>query len=544
MKKIIECVPNFSEGRNRQIIDAIADAIRSVPGVTLLDVDAGQSTNRTVYTFVGDPDTVIDGALAAAHVAYKLIDMSKHHGEHKRLGAMDVCPFIPVSGVTMDDCADCARRCAKRLASELDIPVYLYGFASKQDYRREVPQIRSGEYEGLAEKLKDPSWTPDYGEPAFRPRWGASIVGARKFLIAYNVNLVSTKEQAHRIALIIRSNRMDGQKGRLEGVQGMGWYLKEQNIAQVTVNILDYEITSIHKVYEEVCKESLKLKLPVTGSEIVGLIPLKALLDAAEYYIEKESLFVLEEDQKIHLAINRLGLNSIGPFDPKKRIIEYLIKEDDPDKLVNQTFANFSWMVADRTSAPGGGSVAAAVASLGCGLSSMVAKLSYGKKMFEHTDAQMRRLIPALHNAVAKFLSLVDEDTNSFNKYFEARALPQDSEDNIIKRKSAMEAGLRHAIEIPMTTARIITKLWPIIEELVEIFHLPTSSDIMVSVHCLRTAVYGCAYNIFINLKETDQKSTLREEMGDEIRSHIDIAEQMTEKILARVEERNPIMNN
>ena len=247
------------------------------------------------------------------------------------------------------------------------------------------------------------------------------------------LNRLNSSSVLHRIALIIRSNRADGQKGRLECVQAMGWYLKEQNIAQVTVNILDHDITSLHHVYEEVVKESIKLKLPVTGSELVGMVPLKAMLDVAEFYIKKESLFVLEEDQKIHLAINRLGLNSISHFDPKKRIIEYMIQEDDPNKLINQTFKGFAKMVADRTSAPGGGSVGAAVGSLGAGLSSMVAKLSFGRKMFEKTDEQMRNLIPPLHNAVDKFLQLVDEDTQSFNKYFEARALPQRTQYEIEK---------------------------------------------------------------------------------------------------------------
>ncbi|UXI23180.1 transcription factor MafG [Sarcoptes scabiei] len=538
-KKIIECVPNFSEGKNQKIIDAIADAIRKVPGVRILDIDPGQSTNRTVYTFVGDPESVVNGALAGAKIAYDLIDMSKHHGEHKRIGAMDVCPFIPVSGTTMDDCVDCANRCAKQLAEMLNVPVYLYGYAALDDYRREVPQIRSGEYEGLPEKLKDSEWQPNYGPSKFVPSWGASIVGARKFLLAYNVNLISTKEQAHRIALIIRSNRSDGKKGRLDGVQAMGWYLKEQNIAQVTVNILDYEITSLHQVYEEVVKESLKLKIPVTGSEIVGMLPLNAILDVAEYYIEKENLFVLDEDQKVHLAIQRLGLNSLNFFDPKKRIIEYMIKEVDETKLVNQTVTEFLRMVADRTSAPGGGSVGATIGALGVGLNAMVAKLSYGKKIFDKTDTKMRLLIPKLHHSVDEFIRLIDADTESFNLYFEARLLPQNTLDEIEKRHNAMEYGLRCAIEIPLKMARLVTDIWPTIVELIEIFHLPTSSDLQVGIQCLRTAVYAAAYNIFINLK-MDEAKNLRKEISAEIHQHINVAEEMATKLLKRIEERNP----
>lgn len=285
----------------------------------------------------------------------------------------------------------------------------------------------------MSEKLKDPAWQPDYGPSKFVPSYGATIVGARKFLIAYNVNLISTKEQAHRIALIIRSNQLGKHKGRLDAVQAMGWYLKEQNIAQVTVNILDHEITAMHQVYEEVVKESINLKLPVTGSEVVGMIPLKALLDAAEFYMARESLFVLDEDQKIHLAIQRLGLNSLSPFDPKKRIIEYIIKKTDPDKLINQTLTGFVHMVGDRTSAPGGGSVGAALGALGVALSSMVAKLSYGRKMFEKTDSEMRRIIPILHYSIETFLKLVDDDTESFQKYSEAKSLPQRTNEEIVQ---------------------------------------------------------------------------------------------------------------
>ena len=434
-----------------QIIDAISEAFRSITGITLLDVSAGSSTNRTVYTFVGTPQAVVEGAIAGARVAYQLIDMTKHKGEHKRLGALDVCPFIPVRGVTMDDCVQCAHNFAQRLAEELDVPVFMYGFASNFDYRyvptmlkvfykqanqfhrREVPQIRAGEYEQLSTRLQDQKWKPDYGVAKFVPKWGASIVGARKFLIAYNVNLIGTKEQAHRIALIIRATRPNGEQGRLPATQAMGWYLKEQNIAQVTANILDHQVTSLHHVYEEVLKEAAKLKIPVTGSEIVGLVPLEALLAVSQFYIERESLFVLEEDQKVHLAINRLGLNSLSNFEPSKRIIEYMIKQQEKEetnnnRLINHTVANFSRLVADRSSAPGGGSVGANVAALGAALASMVAKLSYGKKLFEHNDSLMRTLIPPLHHSVGEILNLVDDDTDAFTDYGEALKMVQDSE--------------------------------------------------------------------------------------------------------------------
>ncbi|KAJ6219427.1 hypothetical protein RDWZM_005239 [Blomia tropicalis] len=539
-KQIIECVPNFSEGRNQQVIDAIADAIRATPGVSLLDVDAGASTNRTVYTFVGNPIDVIEGALSGARAAYQLIDMTKHKGEHKRLGAMDVCPFIPVAGVTMDDCVRCAHEFGRRVALELNIPIFMYGYASKQDYRKEVPQIRAGEYEQLATRLLDPIWAPDYGRAEFVPKWGASIVGARKFLIAYNVNLVSTKEQANRIALIIRANQTNPEKvGRLPATQAMGWYLKEQNIAQVTVNILDHEITGIHDVYEEVIVEATKLKLPVTGSEIVGMVPLQSLLDVAQFYIERENLFVLEEDQKIHLAINRLGLSSISQFEPNKRIIEYMVREpESTSRLINQTVTGFVRMVGDRTTAPGGGSVGANVGALGAGLASMVAKLSYGKKIFEKNDPIMRRLIPILHESVEKILKLVDEDTDAFTEYSEAVKLPANNEQEKQIRLEAIEKGIRTAISVPLRLAKLSNHLWSPIEELISVFHLPTTSDLQVSCQCLRTAVYAAYYNVQINL-DMDDAAHLREEISKEIETELATAESKCQQMLSLIEQRN-----
>ncbi|KAK3587974.1 hypothetical protein CHS0354_014491 [Potamilus streckersoni] len=306
-----------------QIIEAIANAIAGTDGCNLLDVDPGASTNRTVYTFVGSPEAVVEGALNAARVAYQVIDMRRHHGEHPRMGAMDVCPFIPVQDVTMEDCVECAKDLAERLAIELGVPVYLYGEASQNDSRKTLPQIRAGEYEGLVEKLGKPEWKPDYGPTDFIPSWGATAVGSRKYIIAYNVNVLSTKEQAHRIALNVREQgRGDGEPGRLKHIQAIGWYLEEANMAQVSVNITDVDQTPIYRVYEEIVKDAEKLNLAVVGSQIVGLVPLKAMLEVAQYYMDKENLFILEEDQKLRLVINRLGLNALGPFSPKERIIE------------------------------------------------------------------------------------------------------------------------------------------------------------------------------------------------------------------------------
>lgn len=397
-----------------------------------MDVDPGSSTNRTVYSFVGSPDAVVEGALNGARIAYQLIDMTKHKGEHPRLGALDVCPFIPVQNVEMEECIYCAQKFAKKLAEQLKVPVYLYGFAAKQSYRRTVPQIRSGEYEGLQDKLTQSDWKPDYGPNEFVSSWGATMSGARKFLIAYNVNLISTKEQANRIALNIRENgRGPNQPGKLKATQALGWWLQESNIAQVTVNILDFEITPIHSVYEEVLKDANQLKLPVTGSQIVGLVPLKAILDAAEFYIKKDELFVLEEDQKVHLAINRLGLNSLGPFNPKERIIEYMISENLVGPLANLSVNDFIKSVGSRTTAPGGGSVAANVGALGAALGAMVGKLSYGKRAFEHNDVPMRKLIPQLHDTFNEMITFIDADTNAFVDYMNAMKLPKNTPEEI-----------------------------------------------------------------------------------------------------------------
>ena len=330
MRKIVECVPNFSDGRNQDVIDAIADAIREVPGVTLLDVDPGYSTNRTVYTFVGTPEAVVEGALASARVGRKLIDMRTQTGEHPRMGAMDVCPFVPVANVTMEECVECAKEFGRRAAEELGVPFFLYEEAAEKDYRRKLPQIRKGEYEAMEEKIKLPEWKPDFGPTEFVPEWGCTATGARFFLIAYNVNIIGTHNQAHRIALNLReAGRGEGQPGRLKEVKGMGWWVDEYNMAQITMNLTNYLETAPHIAYEECKKDAKELNVGVAGSELVGLIPLEAMLMAADYYIEQENLFVLDEQQKIKLVIERLGLNSCSNFDPQKRIIEYLIEEEE-----------------------------------------------------------------------------------------------------------------------------------------------------------------------------------------------------------------------
>ncbi|XP_045357037.1 formimidoyltransferase-cyclodeaminase isoform X2 [Leopardus geoffroyi] len=504
MSQLVECVPNFSEGNKQEVIDAISRAVAQTPGCVLLDVDAGPSTNRTVYTFVGQPKDVVEGALNAARAAFRLIDMSQHKGEHPRMGALDVCPFIPVRGVTMDECVLCAQAFGQRLAEELGVPVYLYGEAAQTAGRRTLPAIRAGEYEALPEKLKQAEWAPDFGPSSFVPSWGATVTGARKFLIAFNINLLSTKEQAHRIALNLREQgRGKDQPGRLQKVQGIGWYLDEKNLAQVSTNLLDFEVTALHTVYEETCREAQELSLPVVGSQLVGLVPLKALLDAAAFYCKKENLFILEEEHRIRLVVNRLGLDSLSPFNPKERIIEYLVPNSGPEQsLVSKSLCAFVREVGARSAAPGGGSVAAASAAMGAALASMAGLMTYGRRQFEHLDATVRRLIPPFHAASAELTALVDADARAFQAYLEATKLPKDTPEDRDRRAAALQEGLRQAVAVPLALAEKVASLWPALQELAQCGNLACRSDLQVAAKALETGVFGAYFNVLINLKD------------------------------------------
>ncbi len=516
MKKIVECVPNFSEGRNKETIEAIAEAIKNTDGCTLLDVDPGVSTNRTVYTFVGDPNAVIEGALSAARVARARIDMSKHKGEHPRFGAMDVCPFIPVSNTTMEECVRIAEDFGSRLAKELQVPVYLYEHAARHSYRAKLPDIRKGEYEALPERLKDPMWKPDFGPMALVPSWGATATGARMFLLAYNVNILGTSSQAHRIALNLReAGRGADQPGRLKEVKGMGWFVDEYNMAQVTVNLTDYKITPIHVLFEEVKKDAQALNIGLAGSELVGLIPLEALLMAADYYIERENLFIYEEDQKVRLAVERLGLNSVARFNPAERIIEYAVAEKPDEPLVAMSLRGFVQEVASRSTAPGGGSVSAQIAAVGAGLGAMVAKLTYGVRKFENLDGKMRRIIPPLHAISQKLIPMIDADTNAFADYVNALRLPGKTEEQKIARQKAIQNGLKTAVQVPLSTMRLGDEAWSAMAEIAKYGNIASKSDVQVGVRALELGIWGAWQNVRINLNnitdETYKTAILKE---------------------------------
>ncbi len=524
MPKIVECVPNFSEGRDPAAIEAIAEAVRSAPGVRLLSVDPGESTNRTVFTFVGTPESIVEAAFQAAKRGYELIDMQRHSGEHPRLGAADAVPFVPVAGVTMEECVACAHEFGRRVGEELGVPVYLYEEAQQQEHRKSMRQIRSGEYEGLAEKITKPEWKPDYGPAEFVPRSGATVTGARFFLIAYNVNLLGTKNQAHRIALNLREQgRGPDQPGRLKALKGIGWYLDQYELAQVSVNLDNYRITGPHEVFEEVKKDAEELNVAVVGSEVVGLLPLEAIVAAADYYIERENLLITDERAKVRLAVERLGLSSITPFVPDERIIEYMIR-DDGDKLVDQTVTQFVSSVAARTTAPGGGSVAAAMGAMGAALGAMVGWLTYGKRKFEHLDREVRRAIPPLEEVRKELTAMVDRDTDAFNDYIAAMGMPRETPEQQAARNEAIQAGLKNATQTPLDIMRLADQAWEWVKTVARVGQYSSSSDVLVGAKALEAAVYGAHKNVLINLPSVED-SAFSEEVTRE-----------AEEILARAQ--------
>ncbi|XP_011852236.1 PREDICTED: formimidoyltransferase-cyclodeaminase [Mandrillus leucophaeus] len=493
MSQLVECVPNFSEGRNQEVIEAISGAITQTPGCVLLDVDAGPSTNRTVYTFVGPPDCVVEGALNAARAASQLIDMSRHQGEHPRMGALDVCPFIPVRGVSMDECVLCAQAFGQRLAEELDVPVYLYGEAARTDSRRTLPAIRAGEYEALPKKLQQAEWAPDFGPSSFVPSWGATATGARKFLIAFNINLLSTKEQAHRIALNLREQgRGKDQPGRLKKVQGIGWYLDEKNLAQVSTNLLDFEVTALHTVYEETCREAQELSLPVVGSQLVGLVPLKALLDAAAFYCEKENLFILEEEQRIRLVVSRLGLDSLCPFSPKERIIEETVHtaRSGCERVFVVRVTAWGWLSLLRLQL----------------LQTLVQRTARERGRRPSCRGQPGRGAADPRAEDSPGEGLQPGGLVRITRQPEAMRLPKNTPEEKDRRTAALQEGLRRAVSVPLTLAETVASLWPALQELAQCGNLACRSDLQVAAKALETGVFGAYFNVLINLKDiTDE---------------------------------------
>ncbi len=524
MQKIVECVPNFSEGRDLAVIEQITTAIKGVAGVTLLDVDPGADTNRTVVTFVGDPDAAVEAAFQAIKRASEVIDMSKHSGAHARMGATDVCPFIPVSGMTMDECAELSRRLGKRVGEELNIPIYLYEYAASTPERQNLAVIRAGEYEGLAKKLKDPNWKPDFGPAEFKPRSGATVIGARKFLIAYNVNLnTRDTKKATDIALEIREagrNARDPitnkfirdengvpktRPGSLKAVKAVGWYIDEYNMAQISMNLVDMEVTPIHVAFDEVVKQADLRGLRVSGSELVGLIPLSAMLDAGKHYLRKQhSSTAVSEAELIRIAIQTMGLDEIAPFKPSERIIEYQLGDKTAAKLVDKTVTGFVDELASDSPAPGGGSVSALASAMSAGLTNMVGVLTYGKKGYEAAWDEVESLANQAQALKNRFLFLVDEDTASFNQVMTAMRMPKDSEEEQALRAEALQSATIYSAEIPLQVMQASLEAMKLAKRISEIGNQNSLSDAGVAILQAHAGLEGAAMNVLINIPGID----------------------------------------
>ncbi|MGA1848270.1 MAG: glutamate formimidoyltransferase [Thermoplasmatota archaeon] len=531
MERIVECVPNFSEGKDMAVIEAIAGAVRSVKGVKLLDVDPGADFHRTVFTFVGGPDDVVEAAFQAAKVGTGLIDMTRHKGEHARMGALDVCPFIPIKGVTMDDCTELAKRFGKRMWEELGIPVFLYANSARRPDRERLPDIRKGEYEALEEKFKDPDFEPDFGQPIFVPKSGATATGARQILIAYNVNLATNdKSIASNIAGLIRTSGVlkkdeNGEKvigpdgkperipGRFEGVQGGGMMYNE-DIAQISMNLLDFQGANMNDVYEACREEAGKLGTSVTGSEIVGLVPKEALLIAGRFYSERDGSLITDEEELVSLAVSNLGLNQLYEFKPEEKVIDYMVKDKGP--LASKELDGFLKELASNSPAPGGGSVAALSGSLGAALLEMVCNLTVGKKKYEDVWDQMASLSREIGTIRKRLLELVDEDTDAFNDVMAAFRMPKETDEERSLRSAAIQEGYKKAIATPMDTARSCMKILELGVKVAESGNVNSISDAGVGADMAAAGLQGAIMNIRINLgsiKDEDYKKSREEDI-------------------------------
>jgi glutamate formiminotransferase/formiminotetrahydrofolate cyclodeaminase len=521
MNQLIECVPNFSEGVNLAIIKQITDEVESVEGIKLLNVDPGKATNRTVVTFVGEPKQVIEAAFRAIKKAGELIDMSKQKGEHPRMGATDVCPLIPIANITMEETAEYARQLAKRVGEELGIPAYLYEHAQADKSRYNLSVIRAGEYEGFFKKIKEPKWKPDFGPAEFDAKRGATVIGARDFLIAYNINLNTTStRRANAIAFDVReagrvlregdpvsgkivtdeNGKPKSIPGSLKSVKAIGWYIEEYGVAQISMNLTNIEVTPIHIAFDEVCKKAAERGIRVTGSELVGLIPLKAMLDAGKYFLRKQQRSTgVSEKELIKIAIKSMGLDELGPFNPDERIIEYLLKDSAASKLVSMTLTDFADETASESPAPGGGSISAYMGALGASLATMVANLSSHKKGWDSRWEEFGDWAEQGQNYKDELLRLVDLDTTAFNKIMEAFSLPKANDIEKATRDIAIQDATRYAIEIPFKVMQTSFESLTLIKAMVETGNPNSVTDAGVAALCARSAVIGAFMNVKIN---------------------------------------------
>lgn len=521
MDKIVECVPNFSEGRDRAVIDAIAKSISDVQDVVLLDVDPGEATNRTVVTFIGTPDGVKEAAFQAIKTASELIDMRQHSGAHARMGATDVCPFVPVKGVTMDDCVEIAKEVGKRVAEELSIPIYLYEHAATRPERENLATIRKGQYEGLPEKLKAPEWAPDFGEAKFNPKSGATVMGAREFLIAYNVNLnTKDRRKATDIALDIRekgrakrdkngkiirdeNGKMIKVPGKLKSVKAVGWVIDEYQKAQVSINLTNYHVTSPHIVFETIREEARKRGLRVTGSEIVGLIPLEAMLMAGWYYLQQQGkTTAVPEKELIRVAVESMGLNDVAEFNPDEKIVDYQVKEGGG--LMQLVANDFNDELSSDSPAPGGGSVSALMGSLGGALVSMVASLTHSKKGMEDLRPRMVEVGTRAQELKDKLAYLVDEDTRAFNNVMSSFRMKKKTDEEKRARKEAIESATKKATQVPFQVAELCFDVLKIAEIVASEGNPNSVSDAGVAAEAAFAGLKGARLNVLINLPGID----------------------------------------
>ncbi|HRP08421.1 MAG TPA: glutamate formimidoyltransferase, partial [Gemmatimonadales bacterium] len=509
MVPLLECVPNFSEGRDPAVIARIADAISSVDGVRLLNVDPGKATNRTVMTMVGAPEAVIEAAFRAIRTAGELIDMSRHAGEHPRMGATDVCPLIPISGITMDEAAEFARRLAKRVGDELEQPVYLYEHAQSDPGRKNLAVIRSGEYEGLADKIKRPEWQPDFGPARFDAKRGATVIGARDFLVAYNVNLNTTStRRANAIAFDIREAGRStagpagepAGPGTLKAVKAIGWFIEEYGIAQVSMNLVNLDVTPLHIAFDECARAAATRGVRVTGSELVGLIPLKCLTDAGRHYLEQQQRSTgVSEAELVKIAIRTLGLDELAPFNSDERVIEYLLRDSRDTRLIDMSLRRFAEETASESAAPGGGSVSAALGALGAALGTMVANLSSHRRGWDERWREFSDIAGQGQRRVATLLRLIDEDTRSFEAVMAAFGLPKTTDEEKTSRKAAIRAATLQATRVPFRVMEEALASMSVIKAMAERGQESSVSDAGVGALCARSAVMGAYLNVRIN---------------------------------------------
>jgi len=529
MQQIIECVPNFSEGNDLNIIKQITDQIESVEGVRLLNVDPGKATNRTVVTLVGNPEAVIEAAFLAIKKAGELIDMSKHKGEHPRMGATDVCPLIPIANISMEETAKYAHQLAERVGNELHIPVYLYEAAQPNKSRNNLSVIRAGEYEGFFKKIKQPEWKPDFGPAEFDAKRGGTVIGARDFLVAYNINLNTTStRRANAIAFDVReagrnveeNGKKVNKPGTLKSVKAIGWYIEEYGVAQISMNLTNINTVPVHIAFDEVCKKADARGIRVTGSELVGLVPLKSLTDAGKYFLQKQKRSIgVSEKELIKIAVKSMGLDELGPFKPEERVIEYLLKNSADSKLVNMTLADFANETSSESSAPGGGSIAAYVGALGVSLATMVANLSSHKKGWDERWEEFGNWAEKGEKIKNELVSLVDADTKAFNKIMEGFGMPKSTDEEKLARTNAIQEATKFAIEIPFQVMKASYNSMEVIKTMAEIGNPNSVSDAGVGALCARSAVIGAFMNVRINASGYDDKAYVAETLkrGKEI---------------------------